>query len=102
MDVSLRSIYELYGRGADYAKVHDQTRRNSDLWSHYVEKASFRFNVKGFNHTISQSRQKDIIESFSFMDLRGDINMKNPDIALSCFEECWLHFVLSGRYIFVH
>ena len=38
--------------------------------------------------TIPQWRQKDVVESFSYMDFKGKIDMKNPDITLVCFEEC--------------
>ena len=60
----------------------------SSAWEKYIEDTSFKFLVTAFNHTIPQWRQKDVVEGFSYMDFRGKIEMKNPDITLAVFEEC--------------
>lgn len=38
-----------------------------------------------------------MIESFSYMDLRGKIDMKSPEITMACFEEC--KFAYSTHYV---
>lgn len=83
-----RSIYEFYARGETYDQVHSMNLSNKHLWEKYIPDTSFKFNVTGFNHTIPQRRQRDVIESFSYMDFRGRIDMKNPEITIACFEEC--------------
>jgi tRNA (guanine10-N2)-methyltransferase len=54
----------------------------------FIEDTSFKFIVKAYNHTISQARQREVINSFSYMALLGKIDMKHPDLILGCFEEC--------------
>lgn len=86
-----RSIYEFYAQGPTYDEVHEMNRSNKHLWEKYIPDTSFKFTVTGFNHTIPQRRQRDVIESFSYMDFRGKIDMKNPEITMACFEECRLN-----------
>ena len=69
----------------------------SSAWEKYIEDTSFKFLVTAFNHTIPQWRQKDVVESFSYMAFRGKIEMKNPDITLAVFEECtWGYRCING------
>lgn len=86
-----RSIYEFYAQGTTYDQVHKMNSSNKHLWEKYIPDTSFKFIVSGFNHTIPQRRQHDVIESFSYMDFRGKIDMKNPEITMACFEECPLY-----------
>ena len=82
-----RSIYQFYAKGSSYEEMH---RRNRDLcsrWAKYIPSTSFKFLVGGYNRSISQSRQREIIESFSYMAFLGKIDMKNPEITFGCFEE---------------
>ncbi|KAF9447960.1 tRNA guanosine-2'-O-methyltransferase [Macrolepiota fuliginosa MF-IS2] len=85
--ILIKSIYEFYARGTTYEEVHEMNRSNRHLWERYVPDTSFKFIVTGFNHTIPQRRQRDVIESFAYMDFRGKIDMKNPEITMVCFEE---------------
>jgi len=63
-------------------------RQNEHKWSVYVDDTSFRFNVTAYYHKIPQKRQHQVIESFSYMDFRGKIDMKNPDVVMTVYEEC--------------
>ncbi|KAJ3549722.1 hypothetical protein NM688_g5150 [Phlebia brevispora] len=85
--ILIKSVHEFYAKGKTYEEVHEQTRQQSGLWSRHIPDTSFRFNVEGYNHSIPQRRQRDVVESFSFMALLGKIEMKNPDITFSVFEE---------------
>lgn len=58
------------------------------LWQPYKESTSFRFTIKGYNATLSPQRQKDILESFSWMDYKGPIRMKDPELEV-CLWEDW-------------
>jgi tRNA (guanine10-N2)-methyltransferase len=53
----------------------------------YVADTSFKFVVGGYNRSISQLRQREIINSFSYMGLLGKIDMQSPEIIFGCFEE---------------
>ena len=81
-------MFEFYGQGDSYEALHTVNLQNEPLWRRYVKDTSFRFLVTAYNHTIPQSRQRDVIESFSYMAFLGKIDMKTPDITLTCFEEC--------------
>jgi tRNA (guanine10-N2)-methyltransferase len=58
------------------------------LWDRFVEDTSFKFVINAYMHTIPQRRQREVVETFSYMGFKGKIDMKNPDIVLCCFEEC--------------
>lgn len=81
-------MYEFYARGSTYEELHEANRKMEPLWRRYVADTSFRFLVTSSQHKIPQSRQRDVIESFAYMGFLGKIDMKNPEIILTCFEEC--------------
>ena len=83
-----RSVFEFYGQGDTYESLHAANLQNETLWHRYIKDTSFRFLVMAYNHTIPQSRQRDVIESFAYMGFLGKIDMMTPDITLTCFEEC--------------
>ncbi|KAF9644600.1 tRNA guanosine-2'-O-methyltransferase [Thelephora ganbajun] len=85
--ILVKSLYELYASGTSYEEVHEQVRRNHDKWSRYVSHTTFKFSVTGYANTIPQDRQRDVINSFRWMDLRGKIDMKNPEVTFVCHEE---------------
>ncbi|KAE9411183.1 RNA methylase [Gymnopus androsaceus JB14] len=85
--ILIKSIYEFYGQGKNYEELHLCNRAKRKLWERYIPETSFKFIVTAYNHTIPQSRQKKVVESFSYMDFMGKIDMKNPEITLGCFEE---------------
>ncbi|TFK54530.1 tRNA guanosine-2'-O-methyltransferase [Heliocybe sulcata] len=85
--ILIKAVYEFYAQGSTYEEVHEANRRNRHLWSRYIENTSFKFMVSAHNHTIPQWRQREVIESFSYMDFMGRIDMKDPEIVIGCFEE---------------
>lgn len=85
---SYRSIYHFYAKGASYEEMHSRNREVRSEWLRYIPETTFKYIVDGYNRTISQSRRKEIIESFSYMRLLGKIDMKNPEATFGCFEEC--------------
>ncbi|KDQ57438.1 hypothetical protein JAAARDRAFT_686559 [Jaapia argillacea MUCL 33604] len=86
--ILIKSVYEFYARGSTYQELHAQNQARLQLWSRYAADTSFRFLVTAYNHTMSQSQQKEAMESFSYMNFMGKIELKNPEIILGCFEEC--------------
>jgi len=85
---SCRAVYDYYGHGETYDKLHTANQANRAKWSPYIPSTSFKFIVSGYNYKIPQRRQREVIESFAYMDFLGPIDMKSPEIVLSCFEEC--------------
>ncbi|KAK7057237.1 RNA methylase [Favolaschia claudopus] len=85
--ILIKQIYELYGQGNTYDELHMANKANSHLWSPYVQDTSFKFSINAYNHRIHESRQRSIMESFTYMKFAGKIDMKNPQIILGCFEE---------------
>ena len=83
-----RSVYEFYGQGASYEELHRRIRTNHALWSRFIPDTSFKFFVTAYSHRIPQTRQREVVESFSYMGLLGKIDMNDPDIIFGCFEEC--------------
>jgi len=84
----LRSVHEFYASGSTYEELHTETRNNRDLWASLIPDTSFKFVIAAFNHRVSQSRQRATVESFSYMDLKGRIDLKTPQVVFTCFEEC--------------
>ncbi|KAF8844365.1 tRNA guanosine-2'-O-methyltransferase [Paxillus ammoniavirescens] len=84
--ILIKSIYEFYAEGPTYAELHEANRRARSRWERYIPNTSFKFTVIGYNHGLSQRRQRDVIENFSYMDFLGKIDMKQPEITLGVFE----------------
>lgn len=90
--VSLRSIWAHWSHGNDYDELHSRNQQEDSraLWTPYVEKAdcpSWKAHVFSYSYTISDKRKIDIIQSFSYMDLKGRIQLKNPDMRWGVMEE---------------
>ncbi|KAI0030795.1 tRNA guanosine-2'-O-methyltransferase [Vararia minispora EC-137] len=85
--VLIRSVYEFYARGSNYEELHVGNRAARPKWEKYIPDTSFKFVVNGYNQSVPQHRQKQVIEHFSYMDFLGKIDMKTPEIILGCFEE---------------
>ncbi|KAF9050072.1 S-adenosyl-L-methionine-dependent methyltransferase [Panaeolus papilionaceus] len=85
--ILIKGVYEFYGQGSTYEKLHEANRKSAHIWQKYAENTSFRFLVTAYQHKIPQSRQHDVIESFAYMGFLGKIDMKNPEITLTCFED---------------
>ncbi|KAF7361937.1 RNA methylase [Mycena venus] len=85
--ILIKHVYEFYAQGGNYDELHVANKASSHMWSSYVHDTPFKFAVTAYNHKISESRQRNIVESFSYMGFLGKIDMKNPQIILGCFEE---------------
>jgi tRNA (guanine10-N2)-methyltransferase len=92
----IRSVHEFYAKGSSYEVLHEQNGRARPQWERYILDTSFKFYVLGYNFTISQRRQRQIIESFAYMDFLGKIEMKNPEVSLTVFEECMFSIPLCS------
>ncbi|ORY30943.1 tRNA guanosine-2'-O-methyltransferase [Rhizoclosmatium globosum] len=50
-------------------------------------KTSFKFNVTAFGSSLTIPQQVERIERFSFLPYDGDIDLKNPDVVFSLYED---------------
>ncbi|KAJ5679431.1 tRNA (guanine(10)-N2)-methyltransferase [Penicillium macrosclerotiorum] len=82
-----RDIMEIWGQGATYEELHaDVKRRCEHRWPEYRD-VSFSFAIDGFCGKRSHEKKVEIIQSFAYLDLQGEIRMKNPDTQFCVIEE---------------
>ncbi len=90
-----KSIYELWGQGNDYEELHEDVKRRSQhLWETFHLK-SFKFSIDCYGSTRTMSQQREIINSFRYLDLKGKIQMKDPEAEFAVLEE-WLPVALRS------
>ena len=88
-----RCIYEIWGHARDYEEIHKDVRRKSQhLWDAFRH-VSFKFSVDCYGSTRDVEQQRQIINSFKYLDLRGQIRMKDPEAEFAVLEE-WLPVTL--------
>ncbi|CAK5281512.1 unnamed protein product [Mycena citricolor] len=85
--ILIKHIYEFYAQGSSYDELHAANKRNGVLWERYKEDTSFKFVVTGYNHTIPDARQRSVMNDFKYMEFKGTIDLKHPELILGCFEE---------------
>ncbi|KIW95206.1 uncharacterized protein Z519_03790 [Cladophialophora bantiana CBS 173.52] len=84
-----KSIYEIWGQGRDYDELHaDVKSRSSYVWDRFRH-VSFKFSVDCYGSTRDIDQQRDIINSFRYLDFKGKIKMKDPQVEFAVLEE-WL------------
>lgn len=82
-----KGIYELWGQGQNYDELHaDIRRRTEHKWPIY-KNSSFRFMVDGYGGGRSAKSLPALFQTFSYMDFKGPIKMKNPEQEFRIFEE---------------
>ncbi|KAK5194504.1 hypothetical protein LTR92_005746 [Exophiala xenobiotica] len=87
-----KCIYEIWGQGRDYDELHaDVKARRSRHRGHRFQQqdVSFKFSVDSYGTTHDPAKQRQIIDSFSYLDFKGKIRMKNPEAEFAVLEE-WL------------
>jgi len=87
LSILSRGIYELWGQGSDYAKLHEDVKvRSRHLWSRFKH-VTFKFSVDVFGHTKSEREKREIINSFSYLAFEGKISMTSPQSEFTVFEQ---------------
>ncbi|SMQ46086.1 unnamed protein product [Zymoseptoria tritici ST99CH_3D7] len=94
------AIHELWGTGYDYTNLHEDVRQRTESWWDDYRQASFRFEIDSYQGSRSSSEQRDLMESFGYMDFKGPIVMKNPDHQFTIFEDYGLNTKLPHRLYF--
>lgn len=82
-----RSVHEFYASGSSYFDLHRLNQSQAHLWTPYKD-SSWKFMVIGYNQSVPKARQREVVESFSYMALEGRIDLIQPELELWCFEEC--------------
>ncbi|KAI9728657.1 MAG: hypothetical protein M1828_002763 [Chrysothrix sp. TS-e1954] len=80
-------IYELWAYGSDYDYLHEAVKAARSIYIPRYQRSSFRFAIDSFQGKRSTSKQRELIEAFSYMDFEGPIRMEDADIELCVFEE---------------
>jgi tRNA (guanine10-N2)-methyltransferase len=98
------AIHELWGKGTEYDSLHEDVRQRTSSWWEDYRHASFRFELDSYQGSRSSSEQRALMESFGYMEFKGQIRMKDPDHQFTIFEEYGLrdeqpHHVFFGRLI---
>lgn len=82
-----RSVSELWGTGATYEELHNSIRSTlPNVWDESYGPATFKFIVEAFHGKRTLADQRRIIDTFQFMPLLGEIDLKNPDLTFCLFE----------------
>ena len=81
--IALRSIFELWSHSNSYAVFHQQMRHylqeNAFSVGKYFDKqASFKITVETYNKHFSQAEKVAKIETFDYLPLQAEVNLKNP------------------------
>lgn len=61
-------------------------QRTTSLWAQY-RNCSFRFEFDIFQSSLSIARQKEIVDSFNYMEFRGPIKLRDAEQTFAVFEE---------------
>ncbi|GAA5868123.1 hypothetical protein JCM8547_003351 [Rhodosporidiobolus lusitaniae] len=89
--ISVKHIWEFWGQAETYEQLHELVKgaEMREKWEHYAasEKCSWKFTIAGHNRTIALPQQVEIINTFSYMPFKGDINLRFPDLEVGVFEE---------------
>jgi tRNA (guanine10-N2)-methyltransferase len=75
-----------------YESLHRSTRAySSHRWQRYQkgDGLKFKFNIDSFNHSRTMAEQREVIDSFAYLDFKGVVRMKGADQEWVLFEE-WI------------
>ena len=82
-----KAVYELGGSGDTYPELHQNVQRTAlPRWRLY-QHMSFRFDVDTYQVKRNTNEQRELIESFKYLDCLGPIKMKNPEQEFCIFED---------------
>ncbi|RXK40763.1 hypothetical protein M231_02015 [Tremella mesenterica] len=96
------SAIELLAKGTSYDILHDQLRAKITDVAH-GEGKSWRFTFESVNHHVPHKRQLEVIKSFPYLDFKGPIQVKDPDVEYVILEDCELVALKRDgkfRYVF--
>lgn len=84
--LSIRYIIRLLADGSTYEELHDNNKKAEYLWDQYKD-STFSVNVEAAYISLPREKRTAIIEQFSYMQLRGKVRCKNPEVQFEVYEE---------------
>lgn len=85
--VSIRCIFELWSYSTSLSTFHDNLKiyikeheNDTDFASLFLKEKTFKVTVESYNKHFTQSEKVDKIESMSYLPVKGDANLKKPDV----------------------
>ncbi|KAK5092300.1 hypothetical protein LTR70_005606 [Exophiala xenobiotica] len=82
-----KCLYEFYATGTTYDELHANIKAlPPGTWTRYKD-ASFRFSIDAFCGKRTMAQQREIVEGFGYLPLKGRIRLKRPDEEFVVFEE---------------
>ncbi|KAA1095425.1 hypothetical protein PGT21_019643 [Puccinia graminis f. sp. tritici] len=91
--VLIKHILRHWADAPSYPELHRLNKENEPLWADYAESHTFKVTVNSYKTTVTQGRKKELIESLSYMDFRGTINLQDPQVEIMLSEE---HYSADG------
>jgi len=83
-----KAVYEVWGQGATYEKLHQTVRDNSSyLWDKY-KNVSFKFCIDSYQGSRTNEEQRELIEDFRYLAFEGPIKMRGAEEEF-CISEAW-------------
>jgi len=76
-----KGIYEIGAKGATTMNFTGYREKKSVLVGH-VPATSFKFSIDCYGSTRDVEQQRQIINSLRYLDFRGKIKMKDPEVEL--------------------
>ncbi|XP_059470079.1 tRNA (guanine(10)-N2)-methyltransferase homolog [Neocloeon triangulifer] len=86
--ISVKSILELWGHGKTVEELHENVKKLPETLTspYFGADKTFRLVVETFCKSISQKEKVERIESFGYLPIEGDVNLKNPDVVYYLLE----------------
>ena len=85
--VLAQGIFELWGTGSDYDTLRaDVRKRMHDMHHEQYRESAFKFKFDSFRGKRNGAQQRDLIESFNFLDFQGPIRMNDAELQMYVFE----------------
>ncbi|EFP74835.2 uncharacterized protein PGTG_01428 [Puccinia graminis f. sp. tritici CRL 75-36-700-3] len=91
--VLIKHILRHWADAPSYPELHRLNKENEALWADYAASHTFKVTVNSYKTTVTQGRKKELIESLSYMDFRGTINLQDPQVEIMLSEE---HYSADG------
>lgn len=85
--VAIRCILELWSIATSYDGFHQQMKElielnagNAEFSRLFAKETSFRVTVESYMKHFSQKDKVDKIETLTYLPVKGNVNLKNPDV----------------------
>ncbi|GAB0091897.1 tRNA (guanine(10)-N2)-methyltransferase homolog [Sergentomyia squamirostris] len=89
--ISLRCIVELWAQAKSIPVLHTAVRKMVDdnpQWKETIfhRNSSFKMNIEMYNKHMNQAAKVAKIETFNYLPVTGEVNLKDPDVQFTYIE----------------